>query len=66
MHNESVEIVNDLITVIEANDYSYLAWTGIESPINYNSCPLTCNALTFNYADTLAKSETLVNNKGEQ
>lgn len=65
MHNESLDIVNDLIIVIEANDYSYLAWTGIESPINYNSCPLTCNALTLNYADTLAVSETPVNNKGE-
>lgn len=57
MCNESVDIVRNLVTIIEANDYSYLAWTGIESPINYNSCPLTCNALTMNYADTLAKPE---------
>lgn len=47
---------NELVTVVNATDYSFLAWTGIESPINYNSCPLTCNACTMNFAYTLAKS----------
>lgn len=58
MINESIANVKDLVNVIEANDYSFLAWTGIEPPISYNSCPLTCNACTLNYADTLAKPET--------
>lgn len=56
MINESIDKVNDLVNIIEASDYSFLAWTGIEPPISYESCPLTCNACTFNYADTLAKS----------